>query len=40
MLVNDDERNALLAGMQDILSKRTKPISAVREAVRKKKSRR
>lgn len=40
MLVNDDERNALLAGMQDILSKRTKPISAVREAVRKKKSQR
>lgn len=40
MLVNDDERNALLAGMQDILSKRTKPISAVREAIRKKKSQR
>lgn len=40
MLVNDDERNALLAGMQDVLSKRTKPISAVRDALRKKKSQR
>ena len=38
MLVNDDERNALLAGMQDILSKRTKPFAAVKEAIRKKKS--
>jgi len=36
MLVNDGERNALLAGMQDVLSKRTKPISVVRETIRKK----
>lgn len=40
MLVNDDERSALLAGMQDILSKRTKPFAAVKEAIRKKKSQR
>jgi hypothetical protein len=34
MLVNENERNALFAGMQDVLGKRTKPISEVREAIR------
>jgi CheY-like chemotaxis protein len=40
MLVNDNERNALLAGMQDVLSKKIKPISVVRETIRKKKRQR
>lgn len=36
MLVNKDERNALSSGIKDVLSKKTKSVSAVREAVRKK----
>lgn len=36
MLANNEELSALRTGMQDVLSKRTKPISVVRDTVRKK----
>ena len=36
MVMSREESTALRNGMQDVLSKKTKPISAVRDAVRKK----
>jgi hypothetical protein len=37
MLINNEEFTALLAGMQDVLSKKTKPLSAVRAEARRRK---
>lgn len=36
MVANNEELTALRTGMQDVLSKRTRPISAVRDSLRKK----
>jgi hypothetical protein len=37
LVFDQEENNELLASLQDVLNKRVKPLSAVREALKKKK---